>query len=105
MSALGIVVAVTGEARSLVKQSVANGDLIRLPDGAMLTVSGIGPKRATVASRALLENGAAALLSWGSAGGLSPDLFPGSLILPKAVIASNRSCYCVDATWHNSLCN
>ena len=105
MSALGIVVAVTGEARSLVKQSVANGELIRLPDGAMLTVSGIGPKRATMASRALLEKGAIALLSWGSAGGLSPDLFPGSLILPKTVIASNRSLYHVDATWHRGLCN
>jgi adenosylhomocysteine nucleosidase len=105
LSALGIVVAVTAEARSLVKQSVANGELICLPDGAMLTVSGMGPKRATMASRALLEKGATALLSWGSAGGLSPNLFPGSLILPKTVIASNRSLYQVDASWHRSLCN
>jgi len=105
LSTLGIVVAVRAEARSLVKRPVAGGKLIRLPDGAMLIVSGMGPKRATEASRALLEKGVTALLSWGSAGGLSPELSPGSLILPKAVIASNRSCYCVDATWHNSLCN
>jgi adenosylhomocysteine nucleosidase len=98
-------VAVTAEARSLVKQSIANGELIRLPDGAMLTVSGIGPSRATMASRTLLEKGATALLSWGSAGGLKPNLSPGSLILPKTVIASNRSLYHVDATWHDSLCN
>ena len=97
--------AVTAEARSLVKQSIANGELIRLPDGAMLSVSGMGPSRATTASMALLEKGATALLSWGTAGGLAPELSPGSLILPKTVIASNRSLYHVDATWHNSLCN
>jgi adenosylhomocysteine nucleosidase len=58
-----------------------------------------------MASRALLEKGATALLSWGSAGGLSPALSPGSLILPKTIIASNRSLYHVDSTWHNRLCN
>ena len=105
MSTLGIVVAVTAEARSLVKQSIANGELIRLPDGAMLTVSGIGPRRATMASRSLVEKGATALLSWGSAGGLVPEISPGSLILPKTIIASNRSLYYVDAAWHISLCN
>jgi adenosylhomocysteine nucleosidase len=52
-----------------------------------------------------LEKGATALLSWGSAGGLSPALSPGNLILPKTIIASNRSLYHVDPTWHNSLCN
>jgi len=98
-------VAVTAEARSLVKQSVANGELIRLPDGAMLSISGMGPGRATEASRALLEKGVTALLSWGSAGGLAPEISPGSLILPKTVIASNRARYHVDATWHNRLCH
>ena len=105
LSTLGIVVAVTAEARSLVKQSIANGELVHLPDGTMLTVSGMGPRRAAVASRTLLEKGATALLSWGSAGGLGSKLSPGSLILPKTVIASNRFLYHVDATWHKSLCS
>jgi adenosylhomocysteine nucleosidase len=105
LSTLGIVVAVTAEARSLVKQTIAIGELIWLPDGAMLTVSGMGPRRATMASRALLEKGAKALLSWGSAGGLSPELSPGSLILPRIVIASDQSLYHVNAAWHNSLCD
>jgi adenosylhomocysteine nucleosidase len=105
LSSLGIVVAVTAEARSLVKQSVADGELIYLAEGAMLTVSGIGPRRAAVASRTLLEKGARALLSWGSAGGLDPRLSPGSLILPKTVIGSNQILYHVDASWHNRLCH
>ena len=105
MSTLGIVVAVTAEARSLSKQSVASGELIQLPDGVLLTVSGMGPRRAAIASKALLERGAGALLSWGSAGGLTPKLFAGSLILPKTVIASNRTLYRVDEAWHDRLCN
>ena len=96
--------ALTAEARSLVKQSIANGELVHLPDGTMLSVSGMGPRRAAVASRALLENGATALLSWGCVGGLDPKLSPGSLILPKTVIGSNQFLYHVDATWHGSLC-
>jgi len=105
LSHLGIIVAVTAEARSLIKEPIPNGEIINLPGGAMLIVSGIGPTRSAMASRALLEKGAAALLSWGSAGGLKPNLSPGSLILPKTVIASDRSLYHVDMPWHKSLCN
>ena len=104
MSHLGIIVAVTAEARSLTREPIPRGEPIRLPDGTVLNVSGMGPRRAAVASRALLEKGARALLSWGSAGGLVPKLSPGSLILPKTVIGSNQFLYHVDATWHESLC-
>ncbi len=71
----------------------------------MLDVSGVGPRRAGLASRVLLEKGATALLSWGSAGGLSAELSPGSLILPENIIASNRFVYHVDPSWHENLCN
>jgi len=98
-------VAVPAEARSLVRQPVANGGLIYLSDGAVLKVSGMGPRRAAMASRTLLEKGATALLSWGSAGGLSRELSPGSLILPKTVIASDQSVYHVETSWHQRLCN
>jgi adenosylhomocysteine nucleosidase len=105
LSHLGIIIAVTAEARSLTKEAIPNGQLIRLREGAVLNVSGIGPTRAASASKILLEEGATALLSWGSAGGLSPKLPPGSLILPKTIIASDQSLYRVDAGWHNRLCN
>jgi adenosylhomocysteine nucleosidase len=98
-------VAVPAEARSLARQPIVNGGLIHLSDGAMLKVSGMGPRRAALASRTLLENGATALLSWGSAGGLAPKLFPGNLILPKTVIASDQSLYHVETSWHQRLCN
>ncbi len=97
MKYLGIVVATTAEARSLTKHPLASG-------GALLQISGIGAKRAHLAARTLLEKGATSLLSWGSAGGLIPGLSPGSLVLPKNIIAADGSVYSVDATWHESLC-
>jgi adenosylhomocysteine nucleosidase len=105
LSTLGIVVAASVEARSLLNQSIARDELIRFPDGALLTVSGIGRERAARASKTLLERGATALLSWGSAGGLAPNLLPGALILPLTVIGSNRSLYHVDATLHARVCD
>jgi adenosylhomocysteine nucleosidase len=96
---------VPAEARSLAKHSITNDQPVRLREGVTLNVSGVGPRRASLASRTLLENGATALLSWGSAGGLSQQLSPGSLILPKTIIASDRFVYHVDPSWHEDLCN
>lgn len=93
------------EARSLAKHSITNDQPVRLREGVTLAVSGVGPRRASLASRTLLEKGATALLSWGSAGGLSPKLSPGSLILPTIIIASDRSVYHADPSWHKNLCN
>jgi adenosylhomocysteine nucleosidase len=105
LSHLGIITAVTAEARTLTKEPIPRGELIYLPGGAMLIVSGMGPTWAARTSRALLDKGATALLSWGSAGGLASKVSPGSLILPKTVIASDRSLYPVDRPWHEGLCN
>ncbi len=89
--------ATTAEAQSLTKHPVVSG-------GALLQISGIGAKRAHLAARTLLEKGATSLLSWGSAGGLIEGLSPGSLVLPKNIIAVDRSVYPVDATWRENLC-
>ena len=105
MSSLGIIVGVTAEARSLAEYSITNNEPVHLQEGVMLCVSGVGPRRAGLSSRALLGKGATALVSWGSAGGLSPKLFPGSLILPKTIIASDRSVYQVDTSWHERFCH
>ncbi len=68
-------------------------------------ISGVGPKRAFSAAQALLEQGATSLLSWGSAGGLIPTLSPGSLVLPKVIVAVDGTVYPVNAAWHGHLCS
>jgi adenosylhomocysteine nucleosidase len=101
----GIVAATAAEARTLAKGQIAAGEWIHLPEDAMLLLSGMGAKRARLAARVLLENGATALVSWGFAGGLDPGLSPGSLILPESVLAKDQSTYYVDPVWRESLCN
>ncbi len=99
----GIVVATAAEACTLVKGSFRAGILIHLPEDSLVSVSGMGAKRARLAAQTLLENGATALVSWGVAGGLLPGLSPGRLILPESIVASDQSVYSVDPIWHERL--
>ncbi len=98
MKHLGIVTATTAEARSLARHPLASGNVF-------LRISGVGAKRASSAAKALLEQGATSLLSWGSAGGLIPGLSPGSVVLPKVIVAVDGSVYSVNAAWHGHLCS
>lgn len=101
---LGIIAATIAEARILYRGAIAPAEWIRLPEGGMLLRSGIGPLRARQAARALMEKGATALVSWGTAGGLLPGLSPGSLILPERILGLDQSAYPVDPIWHERLC-
>jgi adenosylhomocysteine nucleosidase len=100
----GIGAALLAEARILSEGLKATGELIHLPGGAMMLLSGMGADRAHLAARALLENGATALVSWGFAGGLLPGLPAGSLIVPEDIIAADQIVYPVDSVWHKHLC-
>lgn len=100
---LGIVAAMPAEARTLTKQAVGLGQQILLDAGVSLALSGVGPKRARAAAHSLIAHGATALLSWGSAGGLAFGLSPGTVVLPKTVIAIDRTLCETDALWHARL--
>ncbi|MGO8987496.1 MAG: purine phosphorylase [bacterium] len=105
MRRLGIVVAMTAEARSLVREPTVTDELIHLAEGILLKLSGIGPRRAGEAAKNLLGNGATALLSWGCAGALVPTLSAGSVVLANSVIGADQSFYSSDPTWHGRLLN
>ena len=74
-----------------------------LPEGTLIKLSGIGAKLARLSALALLEEGATALLSWGSAGGLLAGISPGSLILSKKVFSPDLTTFRVDTAWHERL--
>ena len=69
----------------------------------LIEVSGGGEGRAGAAARRLLERGASALVSWGVAGGLDPDLEPGTVVLPDVVIDADGSSSPVDVAWRDRL--
>jgi hopanoid-associated phosphorylase len=69
----------------------------------LVEVSGGGEKRARAAAHRLLERGATSLVSWGVAGGLDPDLEPGTVVLPDVVVDTDGSSYPVDVAWRDRL--
>ena len=103
MTSLGIITALNAEARSLTKEPIGKRELVQLPGGVLVQVSGVGAKWASLGAKTLLEKGAKALLSWGSAGGLISKLSPGSLILPKTIFGADEALYHTDAAWHKRL--
>lgn len=99
LTRLGIVVAMSPEARCLVDRKFKPGELIDFYDGGWVQLCGIGPQRAARAAESLLAHGAGALLSWGTAGALSPELVPGNVVLPNVITASGGDLYHVDSEW------
>ncbi len=93
----------TGEALSLTRQVIAKGQSFRDPEGVRVHISGVGEQRARLAGRKLIESGAKALVSWGSAGGLTSQVSPGSLILPHRIVSADGFIYEVDSIWHERL--
>ena len=93
----------TAEARSLIKKIIITDEMIPMPGGGVIQLSGTGAQRAEQAANHLLKHGAAALLSWGTAGGLAPNVPPGSLVIPSVVIGADQSSYPTHPAWHERL--
>ena len=74
-------------------------ELAVLGDGALLAVSGIGPSAAAAAADALVQAGASALMTFGMAGALDPALAPGSVVLPRELIAADGARFEASPTW------
>jgi adenosylhomocysteine nucleosidase len=86
LSATGVVAALEFEARSVGARQRRGAALSRLPDGSLVSVSGIGAEHAARAARELIAAGVGGLLSWGVAGALDPALACGSVVLPEEVL-------------------
>lgn len=68
-----VICALVAEARTLAHQDT------------VVTVCGMGGQRAACAARSVLAHRPKAVVSWGIAGGLDPDLTPGALLVPDRV--------------------
>ena len=102
MNAAGVVAALAAEARALGSAARSGGRSV-LADGTLLAVSGIGCAAAGRAARDLIEAGATALVSWGMAGALDPQLAAGTVCLPHEVIASDGTSFGTARHWRERL--
>lgn len=59
----------------------------------------MGPARAAAAADRLIARGARALLSWGTAGGLSPTLRPGDIMIPDKIATGSGETAVADPGW------
>ncbi|MGH8127461.1 MAG: hypothetical protein ACRETC_03720 [Gammaproteobacteria bacterium] len=65
--------------------------------------SGIGPARAQTAALSLLAAGAERLLVWGTAGGLVPELRPGTLVVPRLIRDGSGAEHPTDDHWRDTI--
>ncbi len=91
--AIGVVTGLASEAAVIAAMLDDNDAPTRV------VCAGADATRAAVLSRQLVGEGAGALLSFGIAGGLAPDIASGELILAERVCGSGREDYACDARW------
>ncbi|MGC1521702.1 MAG: hypothetical protein WA803_09215 [Steroidobacteraceae bacterium] len=100
---LGVVAALEAEARTLGVAVRRQDGLATVGDGALLAVSGMGGDLAAAAARQLVRAGASALMSFGLAGGLDPQLRPGTVVLPDEVVSRDGARFPTSAEWRRKL--
>ncbi len=103
MKGLGVVAALSVEARTWGQATRRPDGLSSLSDGTLVALGGMGQRAAADAARALVEAGASGLMSFGLAGGLDPHLHAGSIVLPSAVCAEDGARITTSADWRERL--
>jgi len=100
---LGVVCALRSEARHLGRSVSNHAGLGTLPDGTLIAVTGMGPEAAAAGTAALIGAGAGALMSFGMAGGVDPQLPAGCLFLPAELASPEGVRLACDPLWHDEL--
>jgi adenosylhomocysteine nucleosidase len=98
MPRIGIVIALPGEARSLLGKAIALNTPY-LDEHHAVMVSGMGPQRAEYAANYLIRLNLSGILTWGTAGALNPSLKPGDVLIPGSVGLAGATALPVDAAW------
>lgn len=97
---IGFITALASEARTL---RAAFGAEAVTTHGVLIVVAGIGAVAAARAATAGMSAGASALVSWGYAGGLAPNLTCGTLVVADRIICTDGSVFGTDERWREAL--
>jgi nucleoside phosphorylase len=92
---LGLIFAMPIEARCFSSSFSKIGEIYSFGQKTLVAVAGMGETSGTVAA-ALVQKGATALISCGSAVGLNPELKSGALCMPDALVNGNGQIYSCD---------
>ncbi len=98
---IGIITSLPIEARSLTTKRLRVGQTLKLKKDVLLHVSGMGAERANASACHLIMQGATALISFGTAGGLANNLSSGQLIIPEKIIDQHQNHFLTDIELRN----
>jgi adenosylhomocysteine nucleosidase len=98
----GFITALASEARTL-RPAFGRGARTSMAHGVLIAVAGIGPAAAGRAATAAMKGGAGALVSWGYAGGLAPNLASGTLVVPAGILCTDGSVFDTHEGWREAL--
>jgi adenosylhomocysteine nucleosidase len=101
---VGVVCALRSEARHLGRTLSRDASVESLAADKLLAVTGMGCAAAAAGAEALVTAGATALISWGLAGGLDPQLRAGQIFLPSEIAACDGTVLTSDSAWREGLC-
>lgn len=100
---LGVVCALPSEARHLGRTLSRRPHIEVLADGKLLALTGMGCTAAGSGAQKLVACGAHALVSFGLAGALDPQLSAGAIFLPSEVLAESGERLSTDVLWRTRL--
>ncbi len=103
MTRLGVIAALPAEASCYSGSSVTTLQQIIKLNKTLLIVSGMGSENAAFSARKLIHSGADALVSWGTAGGLSEERKAGDILLPEFIQLESAQQYQTDSEWRQQL--
>lgn len=101
MHLIGVVTALRAEASCIVSARIPFDESVRINAHTILWLSGMGATAAHNAAKGLCQHGITALVSFGVAGALDPNLKPGDLVLPDAIYANQQ--WPVNLAWRDRL--
>lgn len=102
---LGIITALPFEAACFTGNAINPGTYQVVAPNVYVYYAGMGPDNATRAAQSLIELTVDALVSWGVAGALDPQLKSGDTVLPVELVDTEGQHYQVSQTWHAALSN
>lgn len=102
MKRIGFITALASEARTL-RPAFGRGADTSVTHGVLIAVAGIGAVAAGRAAAAAMNAGASALVSWGYAGGLAPNLTCGTLVVADRIVCTDGSVFGTDERWREAL--
>lgn len=101
----GIIVALPEELSTLTSTKIDKGHCVFISDTLVVACSGTGTNNARASAELLIMKGAARLISWGCAAGLSASVKPGDLIVADHLIDADASKIAVNPEWRRYTVN